>query len=300
MVRARLMNGTTPSLANHVAFLNGRGELPMLEILTRWSRAELYLHGGQVTHFQKEGEPPILFTSQCSRFEPGVPIRGGIPVIFPWFGQPEGRPHRHGIARLRDWALSELATGLDGSLRLCLRMPEVEDGPDCPACAVESELVIRDTLTVEVRVTNQSERPFTFELCLQTYLTVGDVRQIWITGLQDTVYLDATTGGRRTRDTAPRVTIQDEVDRIYLNTARPVEVHDPVLQRTVRVEKNGSASTIIWNPGPDRARSLPDLGDDEYLHMVCVECGNVADNALTLPPGSSTALQMILSSKPGP
>jgi glucose-6-phosphate 1-epimerase len=98
------MNGTTPSLANHVAFLNGRGELPMLEILTRWSRAELYLHGGQVTHFQKEGEPPILFTSQCSRFEPGVPIRGGIPVIFPWFGQPEGRPHRHGIARLRDSA----------------------------------------------------------------------------------------------------------------------------------------------------------------------------------------------------
>jgi len=299
MRRARFMNGTTPSLANHVAFLNGRGELPMLEILTRWSRAELYLHGGQVTHFQKEGESPLLFTSQCSRFESGAPIRGGIPVVFPWFGRKDDRHPSHGFARLRDWTLSELATGLDGSLRLVLRMPEVEESPDCPACAVESELVIRDSLTLEIRVTNQSDRPFTFELCLHTYLAVGDVREIWITGLQDTEYLDAAAGRHRVRDAEPRLRILGEVDRIYVNTARPVEVHDPVLGRTIRVEKTGSASTVIWNPGPERARTMPDLGDDEYLQMVCVESGNVADNALTLPPGGTTSMQITLTSRPG-
>jgi len=293
------MNASTPALANHVAFLNGRGELPMLELQTRWSTAELYLHGAQVTHFQKHGEPPLLFTSQCSRFEPGAPIRGGIPIVFPWFGKPEGRPYRHGFARLCDWALSELATGLDGSLRLRLRMPDCENRPDCAACAVEYELVIRDTLTAEVSVTNQSDRPFRFELCLHTYLWVGDVRQIWITGLQGTDYLDATAGLRRSRDAGDSLRIEGDVDRIYLDTARPVEVHDPVLGRTLRIDKTGSASTDVWNPGSSRAKEMSDFGDDEYLQMVCVESGNVADNALTLPPGGNTTLQIVLSSRPG-
>lgn len=293
------MNGTSSSVANHVAFLNGRGELPMLEILTRWSRAELYLHGAQMTHFQKEGEPPLLFTSQCSRFEPGAPIRGGIPVLFPWFGQPEGRPYRHGFAHLREWSLSELTTGLDGSLWLRLRMPEVEGGPDCPACAVETEVVVRDTLTVELRVTNQSEQAFRFELGLNIYLAVSDVHRIWITGLQGTEYLDRADGNRRGPDRSERLRIDGEMHRVYLNTSRPVEVHDPGWGRTTRVEKTGSASTVIWNPGPARAKEMPDLGDEEYLQMICVECGNVADDAVTLPPGATTSMQMILSSRFG-
>jgi D-hexose-6-phosphate mutarotase len=52
-----------------VTFLEGRGDLPMMEISTTWSTAQIYLHGAQVKHFQKKGEPPLLFLSQCSRFE---------------------------------------------------------------------------------------------------------------------------------------------------------------------------------------------------------------------------------------
>ena len=293
------MNATHAALANHVAFLNGRGEMPMLEVLTRWSSAEIYLHGAHVTHFQKQGEPPLLFTSQCSRFEPQAPIRGGIPIVFPWFGQPPGRPYRHGFARLRDWGLSELATELDGSLRLRFRMPECEEGPDCPACAVEYELVVRDSLRAELTVTNQSDRAFRFELCLHTYLLVGNVNQTWITGLQGTEYLDATAGFQRQYDPAETLRIQGEVDRIYLNTTHPVEVHDPELGRTLRIEKTGSASTIVWNPGAAKAKEMPDFGDDEYLQMICIESGNVADNALTLPPGATTTMQILLNSRPG-
>ena len=74
----------------HVTFLDGQGELPMIEISTPWSTAEIYLHGAQVTRFKKNEEPPLLFLSQCSRFLEGQPIRGGVPVIFPWFGPREG------------------------------------------------------------------------------------------------------------------------------------------------------------------------------------------------------------------
>ena len=80
----------TPEGTGGVIFTEGNGELSKLEINTAWSRAELYLHGAHLTHFQKKDEPPVLFMSQLSRFQQGTPIRGGIPVIFPWFGAREG------------------------------------------------------------------------------------------------------------------------------------------------------------------------------------------------------------------
>jgi len=89
-------------IPGRVIFTEGSGELPMLEINTAWSRAELYLHGAHLTHFQLKDQPPLLFMSQLSCFKEGAPIRGGIPVIFPWFGSREGEP-THGFARTQVW-----------------------------------------------------------------------------------------------------------------------------------------------------------------------------------------------------
>src|SRR4051812_37684978 len=99
----------------HVGFLDGRGELPMLEILTRWSTAGVYLHGAHVTYFKKHEEAPLLFLSECSRFSDKDPIRGGAPVIFPWFGPREGMG-QHGFARVKEWTLKEVAPATDGSV----------------------------------------------------------------------------------------------------------------------------------------------------------------------------------------
>ena len=98
-----------------VGFMDGRGELPMIEVSTEWSTAEIYHHGAHVTHFGKKGEQPLLFLSQCSRFSREDPIRGGIPVIFPWFGPREGMG-QHGFARLKEWGLKEFLPGEDGSV----------------------------------------------------------------------------------------------------------------------------------------------------------------------------------------
>ena len=104
-----------PSNGNpgRVTFMDGRGELPMLEVSTAWSTAEIYLQGAHVTHFKKKNEPPLLFLSQCSRFAENEPIRGGIPVIFPWFGQREGMG-QHGFARVKTWELKEFTPAPDG------------------------------------------------------------------------------------------------------------------------------------------------------------------------------------------
>ena len=98
-----------PAAPGRVGFTEGSGELSKLEITTAWSRAEVYLHGAHVTHFQREGEPPVLFMSQLSRFEAGIPIRGGIPIVFPWFGPRESGP-THGFARTLLWEPREISS----------------------------------------------------------------------------------------------------------------------------------------------------------------------------------------------
>src|SRR5213078_2398085 len=98
---------TNAGIPGRVTFLDGRGELPMLEVSTEWSTAEISLHGAHVTQFRKKNEAPLLFLSQCGRFAAGQPIRGGIPVIFPWFGARE--EGLHGFVRAKMWELKEFA-----------------------------------------------------------------------------------------------------------------------------------------------------------------------------------------------
>src|SRR5579875_1393159 len=78
------------------------------------ARAVVYLQGAHLTEWTPEGQQPAIFLSGRSEFAKGQPIRGGIPVIFPWFGPRAGEPNpphtgqpgpSHGFARTAEWTL---------------------------------------------------------------------------------------------------------------------------------------------------------------------------------------------------
>ena len=278
-----------------VTFLDGQGELPAMEITTPWSRAEIYFHGAHVTQFQRHGEPPLLFLSQCSRFEKGAPIRGGIPIILPWFGKPADKPGQHGIARIREWELKEVVSPADGSVMLRLKLSEQ---PELPGCALEYVVGVSDMLTAELIVANKSAHTVKFENCLHTYFTVGDINAVSVSGLKGVDYLDSLEGRQRKTETADAIRFNGEVDRIYVDTPHAVEIRDEAIRRVIRVEKEHSLSTVVWNPWIAKAKAMPDYGDDEYQRMVCVESGNVAVNETTVPPRETFQLKLKLSSAP--
>lgn len=280
-----------------VSFLDGQGELPMLEVTTAWSRAEIYLHGAHVTHFKKHDEQPLLFMSQVSRFVEGQPIRGGIPVIFPWFGAREAMG-QHGFARVKTWDLKEFAPAPDGSVSVRFRLPESPEASSYPPFTAEYVVTVSDRLKLELFVTNTSpQEPLVFENCLHTYFEVGDINSLSIKGLKKVSYLDKVANFAKKTEKNEAITVGSEVDRIYLNTTGPIEVLDPKLKRRIRVEKHGSLSTVVWNPWIAKAQQMPDFGNDEYLRMVCVESGNVSSNQISLPPGETSKLTVILSSQ---
>lgn len=282
---------------SRITFLTGGGGLPKLAITTAWSTAEIYLHGAHVTHFQKPGEPPLLFLSEESRFEPGVPIRGGIPIIFPWFGKPAGKPGQHGFVRNRSWTLKEIKAKDTGIITVRLMLPpcpELGDG----AIAVEYAVTVGDTLSAVLSVTNRSALAYVFESCLHTYFTIGAIDTLKVVGLQGVAYLDSLDGHQRKIEAPDAIGFVGEVDRTYVNTPHRVEIHDAALQRVIRVEKTGSASTVVWNPWLAKAKAMPDFGNEEYQRMVCVESGNVAENHVTLAPGATATLTVKFSSGP--
>lgn len=288
----------TPGSAR-VTFLDGRGEMPMIEITTPWSTAEIYLHGAHVTNFKKHNEPPILFLSQCSRFEANQPIRGGIPVIFPWFGPREGMA-AHGFARLKPWEIKEIVQAPDGGVTVRFRLPNYPEAAVYPTFTAEYLVTVNESLALELQVTNNStDANLEFEECLHTYFAVEDIAAVSITGLKGHSYLDKVANFAKKKETGDAIRITSEVDRVYLDARGTVDIHDARLGRVIRVEKKNSASTVVWNPWIEKAQQMPDFGNEEYQTMVCVESGNVNVNKMTLGPGKSSALRVTVSSLVG-
>ena len=99
-----------------VEFESGTGGLPSIRVTAPAAEATIYLHGAHVTHHRPAGAQPSLFLSARSRFAPGAAIRGGVPLVFPWFGARAGHPTApdHGFARICEWTVESVERAGDG------------------------------------------------------------------------------------------------------------------------------------------------------------------------------------------
>src|ERR1700722_13664238 len=111
-------------IPGHVALTTGHGGLPKIVATSKSASAEIYLHGAHVTSFQKKGDHPLLFLSGSSLFAADKPIRGGVPICFPWFGGRDGDV-AHGFARITPWELIKTTAAPNGTVTLRLRLPAI-------------------------------------------------------------------------------------------------------------------------------------------------------------------------------
>jgi D-hexose-6-phosphate mutarotase len=276
----------------------GRGGLRRLVIGTAQADAEIYLQGAHVTHFQPRGGKPVLFMSAKSWFEPGKPIRGGVPICFPWFGpRQDGKPGAaHGFARLLEWELTGAEQAGNGAVEIGLRLVSNDstrkewDGE----FEAEYRVTVGPALGLRLRVRNTSQQPMRIEEALHTYLAVDDVRQVSIEGLAGTAYSDRVGTPHEETEGAAPIRITAETDRIYRNTHAMCVVRDPGGKRRLVVEKTGSDATVVWNPWIAKAKAMTDFGDDEWPLMLCIETCNVREHAVTVAPGESHGMGAVI------
>jgi D-hexose-6-phosphate mutarotase len=280
-------------------FEPGEGDLPRLTVRSALAEAHIYLHGAHVTHFQPHGKAPVLFMSGRSLFAADKPIRGGVPLIFPWFGPRANHPESpaHGFARTSAWQVESLSEDGDGVVTAAFHLT-ADDRTRALwpfSFDLRYRVAIGRNLTLTLEVENTSAAALTFEDALHTYFAVSDVRQTATAGLENAEYVDKTDALRRKNQGPEPIRITQETDRVYENTRKACIVDDPGQSRKITVEKSGSQTTVVWNPWIAKAAAMADFADDEWPKMLCVETANAGANALTLPPGKTHSTRVIIS-----
>jgi len=269
----------------------GKGGLPRIVITAPAADAEIYLNGAHVSRYEPKGAKPVLFMSAESQFTPGKPIRGGVPVIFPWFGPREGHPESpaHGLVRTMAWQPISARQTSDGAVEVVLSVSSNEaTRAQWPHdFALHFIVTVGKQLDMVLEVQNTGKEAFRFEEALHTYFSVKDVRNVSVTGLAGAEYFDKVDGFKRKRQGAEPIRITGETDRLYVNTATTCVIDDPGLSRKIIVEKERSDSTVVWNPWIAKSKALPDFGDDEWPGMICVETCNAVENAVNLRAGAA-------------
>ncbi|HYM71368.1 MAG TPA: D-hexose-6-phosphate mutarotase [Stellaceae bacterium] len=245
---------------------------------------ELFLQGAQVTAWQRAGERPAIFTSPNSAYAPGKAIRGGIPVIFPWFGPHPANPglQQHGFARTAPWQLD--AVERDGRAVTMMLSLTPDD------FALTYRVGFGTELRIDLAVHNRSGRELAFEEALHTYFAVSDIAQVRVSGLEGSGFIDKTAGMQRRPPANRELALTAETDSVYLDTPDSLAIDDPGWRRRIAIAKTGAASTIVWNPWAEKAAAMGDLGAANWRSMICVETGNVADNRVRLAAGETHRL----------
>lgn len=281
-----------------VSFSTTPGGLTRLDVHSPLATAEIYLHGGHVARFQPAGGTPVLFMSAASHFAAGKPIRGGVPICFPWFGPRAGHPDApmHGFARTMTWQLESLAQSADGVVNVGLALT----ADDATRAHWPHEFVLRHRIAVgtELRMTleveNTSAGAFTFEEALHTYFAVADVRAATATGLEGASYLDKTDGFKTKTVGAEPLRFTGETDRLFPNHHGACGIADRPTARRIVIEKSNSATTVVWNPWIAKAAAMADFGDDEWPRMLCIETANAGADAVTLAAGARHAMTAVV------
>jgi glucose-6-phosphate 1-epimerase len=255
----------------------------------RLPRGEVCTQGAHAVRWSAADGRDVLFVSSKCRYAPGTPLRAGVPLVFPWFGDdPEGRGRpAHGFARRVEWVVDAARTdAAQGRVVLTLADDAALRAQWPHAFALTAVISLGDAFSIDLEIENRDRTPFRFEALFHTYLQVGDVRRCEVRGLHGARYHDKLDSNRTKTDGDEAIRFAGECDRTYVGTDADCVVHDPALGRTLTVHKRGAPSTVVWNPWIEKTARLADLGPDDWQRFVCVESGCVMDDAVTLAPGA--------------
>ncbi|XP_020534890.1 putative glucose-6-phosphate 1-epimerase isoform X1 [Jatropha curcas] len=282
------------------------------------SSAEVLLYGGQVVSWKNERREELLFMSSKAVWKPLKANRGGIPVCFPQFGN-LGSLEKHGFARNRLWSLDSDPSPLppvnsQSSVDLILKSTE-DDLKTWPRryasnsakharlnrgyghfilyvfhlvvfCSFELRLRISlgpGKLTLIPRVRNTDNKAFSFTFALCNYLSVSDISEVRIEGLETLDYFDNLMRKERFTEQADAITFDAEIDRVYLSTPSKIAIIDHEKKRTFVLRKEGMPDAVVWNPWDKKARALQDLGDEDYKTMLCVDSAGIETPIILKP-----------------
>jgi glucose-6-phosphate 1-epimerase len=266
-------------------------QLTCLEIENAHATASISLLGAQVLSFKpKHDGRERLFVSDKALMDGSKPVRGGIPVCWPWFGahKTNSAYPAHGFVRTRQWRLLH-NEDRDEHTRIVLEAPDTTHPGFEGSATVAVEVLVGRELAVTIHSRNAGNAPCKLTMALHTYFSVSDVRACELQGLSGT-YSDKTQDWAMLQTPAP-YRFSAETDRIHLHAAPELRIVDA--QGTTIIRSAGHDSIVVWNPWSTGVGAFADMSSEGWQRMLCVETAST--QGLELAPGAEHALTQTVS-----
>jgi glucose-6-phosphate 1-epimerase len=282
---------------------------------------EVHEFGATVISYKTASGQECIFVSRDAKLDGSKAIRGGIPLVFPQFGQPMLDMPQHGFARNSRWTLTNTFDNADSAgMEFTLDLKHVTESRGDGAWSLASgshdcKLVYLvqvepEKFTTTLTVENSGSTSFHFQALFHTYYLVQnhaalDPKQCFVKGLEGYNVHDKITSQQYVNGADP-VVIDRLTDRVYtppssISTGEVcVEIgvgggHTIHLIATSKVDgQNVPTSCVVWNPHEEKAKEMGDFGDDQYVDMICVEPGMLETEQNVLKPGQRGTLTQVM------
>ena len=282
--------------------------------------ATLLLQGAQLIEFTPNSRPKnsgrqnnLLWLSDSVEYKQGKPLRGGIPICWPWFGnldknpnviqdqvKPEAQAGAHGFVRSMPWQIHSIIENC-GDVEITL---ELDNTPESKKLwpyefNLKARFVFSKTLKLELITTNTGTESFAISQALHTYLPTSDITKTYIHDAHSSLYIDALDNWKEKKQVG-RIGFNEETDRLYFFTKNDKEnaeyqlrVESPDLQLTLN--NFNSQSAVIWNPWIDKSTRLSQFSPADFNKMYCIETANVMSDHKIVEPQQQQRLSFELS-----
>jgi len=278
-----------------------RDALIMIGVKNAQGQAVFTTHGAHLLSFQpnQAGAKDCLWVSESAVYDGTKPIRGGIPICWPWFGAAprEGLP-AHGFVRNRAWQLVDAETLAEASTRL--RLETQSDDATLSMWPVPFKLSLTievgASLTLSLTSTNLSDHSQQLTEAFHSYFAISDTDAVSVSGLAGSECHDKLTHATVAVQSGD-LKITPPIDSVFLNQQGELVIEDALWQRQLTLQNSGTSSAIVWNPGSELIKGFADMDNQAWPRMLCVEVGNVLQNAVTIPSQGTHTMTMVLKSR---
>lgn len=249
-------------------------DLPCYVLRCGQAKAVISSYGAHLLSYQPKAGTEVIYLSPEAEWRNNSPIRGGVPVCWPWFGpaatelNPEQQKlPNHGVVRTQIWHL------VDQSVTEALVSIELQIKTNTlPYSNPPSYLSLKLELTEVALTLTLSSDQGVQQAALHSYFSVDSVHQVAVGSLSGH-YLDKVKAGGLFVQQQPELTFSEEIDRIYLNTSTELTLQQ---KTALQITQQGHDASVLWNPWAEKALALSDLPDLGYLDFICIETARLS------------------------
>lgn len=260
----------------------------------------ILLKGATILSWKVDGKE-LLWLSESAVLEGDKGIRGGIPLVFPYFGpvtksfvESGEKLPQHGFARNATYEFLGQVSDAPLTVQFGLSPENVAEKFSSlwPYDFTLLFTVVLDgaTLKTDIEVKNPisngkttNTKSWDFNWLFHNYFAVhSGIKSVAVNGLTDLDYHNKVLGAD-SHEENEKITVSSEIDRVYRNAdaSKPVYVTENG-KKTIEIERTNLDDVVVWNPWENNMSDFdPKTG---YNDMICVETGTVA-KLITLKPG---------------